>query len=117
MSTSSAELGVSAPLDARSRGMSITTTSTGLVPWLDFRITGAHRAAAAMFYFLYYALTAVHALHLTIAIVVVGLHRASARRRRRPHRQQIVVAGLYWHFVDGMWVLLYTLIYVASPRS
>jgi cytochrome c oxidase subunit 3 len=90
----------------------------GLVPWLDFRISGVHRGAAAMFYFLYYALTALHALHLAIAIAVVLVYIVRLRGSTViPYRQQITVAGLYWHFVDGMWVLLYTLIYVASPRS
>ena len=90
----------------------------GLVPWADFRITGIHRGAAAMFYFLYYALTALHALHLCIAIVVVLVYLVRLRGAAvAPFRQQITVAALYWHFVDGMWVLLYTLIYVASPRS
>jgi cytochrome c oxidase subunit 3 len=90
----------------------------GLLPWRDFRITGVHRGAAAMFYFLYYALTALHALHLTIAIAVVLIYMVRLRGSTvTPYRQQITVAGLYWHFVDGMWVLLYTLIYVAGPRS
>jgi cytochrome c oxidase subunit 3 len=90
----------------------------GLVPWGDFRIAGAHRAAAALFYWLYYGLTALHALHLSIAVLVAAVYLMRLRAAQvAPFRQQIVVAGLYWHFVDGMWVLLYTLIYVASPRG
>jgi hypothetical protein len=34
----------------------------GLVPWFDFHITGPQRGAAAMFFFLYCALTGLHAL-------------------------------------------------------
>jgi len=90
----------------------------GLVPWLDFRITGAARGGAMMFYFLYYGLTVLHALHLSIAVAVVLVYLWRLRGRSvAPFRQQIVVAGLYWHFVDAMWVLLFTLIYVAGQRS
>jgi cytochrome c oxidase subunit 3 len=90
----------------------------GLVPWLDFHIQGPHRAAAAMFYYLYYGLTALHALHLTIAVAMALVFLLRLRGTSVTSlRQQIVVGGLYWHFVDGMWVLLYTLIYVVSPRS
>jgi cytochrome c oxidase subunit 3 len=89
-----------------------------LVPWLGFSIGGAHRGAAALFYYLYYALTAVHALHLSIAVIAVGVYLWRLRGRDvAPFRQQLVILGLYWHFVDGMWVLLYTLIYVAGPRG
>ncbi|HEX4025763.1 MAG TPA: cytochrome c oxidase subunit 3 [Steroidobacteraceae bacterium] len=91
----------------------------GLVPWLGagFHFPGPHRATAALFFYLYYALTAVHALHLSIAVCVVGIYLWRLRRRSvAAFTQQIVVTGLYWHFVDAMWVLLYTLIYVVGPR-
>jgi cytochrome c oxidase subunit 3 len=89
----------------------------GLVPWAQFSFPGPYRAAATLFFYLYYALTAVHALHLSIAVGVVAVYLWRLRRRDPgPFRQQLVVAGLYWHFVDAMWVLLYTLIYVVGRR-
>jgi cytochrome c oxidase subunit 3 len=89
----------------------------GLVPWLDFRFPAPYRSAAALFFYLYYALTAVHALHLSIAVGVVLVYLWRLRGRSAAEfTQQIVVTGLYWHFVDAMWVLLYTLIYVVGPR-
>ena len=90
----------------------------GLVPWLDFRITGPYRGGAMMFYFLYYGLTVLHALHLSIAVAVVLVYLYRLRGRSvAVFRQQIVVTALYWHFVDAMWVLLFTLIYVAGQRG
>jgi cytochrome c oxidase subunit 3 len=90
----------------------------GLVPWFAFSIGEPYRAGAGLFYYLYYALTAVHALHLSIAVVMVLVYLVRLRGQSVARfRQQITVAGLYWHFVDGMWVLLYTLIYVPAHRG
>lgn len=93
-----------------------------LVPWLDFHFPSPYRSAAALFYYLYYALTALHAFHLSIAVCIVSVYLwRIARAPADPQgisrfRQQIAIAGLYWHFVDGMWVLLFTLIYVVGHR-
>lgn len=93
-----------------------------LVPWLGFHFPAPYRSAAALFYYIYYALTALHAFHLSIAVCVVAVYLwRIARAPPGPQgiarfRQQIAIAGLYWHFVDGMWVLLFTLIYVVGHR-
>jgi cytochrome c oxidase subunit III len=90
----------------------------GLAPWFTFAFHGADRAAIGLFFYIYFGLTALHALHLGIAITIASIYIVRIWNRPvKPFRQQIVVMGLYWHFVDGMWVLLYTLIYVAGPRS
>jgi cytochrome c oxidase subunit 3 len=61
----------------------------------------------AQFYFLYYAMTGLHAIHLTIGVGLVGWLAARARRL-----SQIEVTGLYWHFVDVIWVFLYPMFYL-----
>ena len=61
----------------------------------------------ARFYFLYYASTGLHALHLAVGIAVVG---CLAWRVRRP--VPIEVTGLYWHFIDVVWVFLYPMFYL-----
>lgn len=73
-----------------------------------------HADAARMFYFLYFGMTGLHALHLIVGIVMVlvfalGLSRG-ARRFAAPER--IEIAGLYWHFVDVIWIFLYPILYL-----
>lgn len=78
-----------------------------------------HADAARMFYFLYFGMTGLHALHLTIGFVMVlvfavGLSRG-ARRFAAPER--IEIAGLYWHFVDLIWIFLYPILYLVGRSS
>jgi len=59
-------------------------------------------------------MTGVHAIHLTIGIVAVAWNAIRARRDAHvTHREDAVEAvGLYWHFVDVIWVFLYPLFYL-----
>jgi len=85
-----------------------------LVPRLNFAYSGPHRETVAEFFFLYFLMTGVHAIHLTIGIVVVAWNAIRARRDAHvTHREDAVEAvGLYWHFVDVIWVFLYPLFYL-----
>jgi len=86
-----------------------------LVPWLDFHFEPGMAHAASLFYLLYFAMTGLHAIHLTIGIVMVS----GFAWRLRAHspasmRNQVEVGGLYWHFVDAIWVFLYPLLYLVE---
>lgn len=75
--------------------------------------------AAQMFYFLYFGMTGLHALHLIIGVVTVlafatGLSRGD---RRFATAERIELAGLYWHFVDAVWIFLYPLLYLVGRSS
>jgi cytochrome c oxidase subunit 3 len=63
----------------------------------------------ARFYFLYFAMTGLHALHLTIGIGVIAWLWLTAHRYRAA---AVEVSGLYWHFVDIVWVFLYPMFYL-----
>lgn len=74
-------------------------------------------SATELFFNLYFAATGLHALHLTIGIglVTVLLVRVAARRVVLPgERIQVECTGLYWHFVDIVWVFLYPVVYLAG---
>ncbi|HEU4375409.1 MAG TPA: cytochrome c oxidase subunit 3 [Telluria sp.] len=69
-----------------------------------------------LFFVLYFALTGLHALHLTAGIVVCLL---LALRLRHPPpagaaSEAVELAGLYWHFVDVIWIFLYPLLYLVE---
>ena len=70
--------------------------------------------ASQIFFALYWILTVVHAVHLSIGIGLVSRLSASILLGRlNPHRHpQIEVTALYWHLVDIIWIILYPLIYL-----
>lgn len=63
---------------------------------------------------IYFTLTGFHALHLLIGILVLGALLIRARRGLfSPGRcLPLEVGGLYWHFVDGVWVLVFLALFV-----
>lgn len=69
--------------------------------------------AATLFVDLYYIATGLHALHLTIAVTWFLILGASVERNSRPLISHVHIAGLYWHFVDVVWIFLYPVLYLA----
>src|SRR3990170_1415857 len=63
-----------------------------------------------IFWSFYYTMTGLHALHV-LAGAVVNSILLGAGRFRNPHRLEL--AGLYWHFVDVVWIFLFPLLYLA----
>jgi cytochrome c oxidase subunit III len=66
----------------------------------------------ARFYFLYYATTGLHALHLAVGVAIVAWLAGQARRFNAERHLPVEVTGLYWHFVDIVWVFLYPMFYL-----
>jgi cytochrome c oxidase subunit 3 len=84
-----------------------------LVPGPHFRMAGVR--GAELFFVLYFLITGLHAVHLTIGIAVLAVFAWGAHRAKpwaEPRR--IDAAGLYWHFVDVVWIILYPLIYLGG---
>jgi cytochrome c oxidase subunit 3 len=91
--------------------------------WLEHLVPGAHfklrgTTGAELFFMLYFVTTGLHAVHLTIGVVVLGVFAWAAHRGKAwvmPRR--VEAAGLYWHFVDVVWIFLYPLIYLAGRAT
>ena len=95
-----------------------------LVPGWNFRLPDQLASGATlisfdprrfqMFFVLYFFMTGLHALHLIIGISLVGVTAYLSGRRwfSGYGETQIEVVGLYWHFVDVVWVFLYPLLYL-----
>ena len=62
----------------------------------------------------FYTLTGFHGAHVTIGIIMLlSTVALSFRGRIPPHRAEAVeIVGLYWHFVDVVWVLIFTIVYL-----
>jgi cytochrome c oxidase subunit 3 len=67
-----------------------------------------------IFFFLYFAMTGLHAIHLTVGVGIVSfvLYGAFRRDYSPVYFTPIENAGLYWHFVDVIWIFLYPLFYL-----
>jgi heme/copper-type cytochrome/quinol oxidase subunit 3 len=70
---------------------------------------------AGLFWSFYYGLTGLHALHVIAGIVANLVLYCSAAFGRWDERMQhrVEYAGLYWHFVDVVWIFLFPLVYLS----
>jgi len=87
-----------------------------LVPGPNFEWPGfaANAKAAEQFYSLYFAMTGLHALHMVIGLGIMTVISIMAWRKTfdREYYTPVEVAGLYWHFVDIVWIFLFPLLYL-----
>jgi cytochrome c oxidase subunit 3/cytochrome o ubiquinol oxidase subunit 3 len=62
----------------------------------------------------YYTLVGLHALHVTggVTIMLVVLGLALRRRVTAANRGTVDLVAWYWHFVDGIWVVVFTVVYL-----
>jgi len=80
----------------------------------------ADMAAKTQVYFsLYFAMTGMHALHMVIgiSILVILVVQAWAGAYTQGHMTTIENFGLYWHFVDIVWIFLFPLLYLISRHQ
>jgi cytochrome c oxidase subunit III len=85
----------------------------------DFKITGADEGGARLFWSFYFVATSLHALHMVVGIVVVCWIAAQTRAGRFSARWHtpVEVVGLYWSFVDIVWIVLFPLIYLVGRAT
>ena len=85
-----------------------------LVPGPHFSSPGPWEKQVELFYSLYFGLTGLHALHMVIgAGLLIWLLVGAVRRRYSPsYYNPVEVIGLYWHFVDIVWIFLFPLLYL-----
>jgi cytochrome c oxidase subunit 3 len=90
-----------------------------LVPGPSFHFSGPHAQQVQLFYSFYFAMTGMHAVHMIIGIgvlaVLVGL--AWKNRFSAAYYAPVEVTGLYWHFVDIVWIFLFPLLYLLGRHS
>ncbi len=80
------------------------------------KFRGHHLPSTNTFYALYFTMTGLHALHIIGGIVVIGyfLFPGAALWRTDPeyYTNRIECTGLYWHFVDLVWIFLFPVLYL-----
>lgn len=77
-------------------------------------VPGATVRNVELFYWIYFAMTGMHALHMIIGVGLLGVLTIMAWRGRfsPEYHAPVEVSGLYWHFVDIVWIFLFPLLYL-----
>ncbi|HEY7789011.1 MAG TPA: cytochrome c oxidase subunit 3 family protein [Vicinamibacterales bacterium] len=85
-----------------------------LVPGAGFQMAGTNPGHAELFFSLYFIMTGIHALHMIIGLSVLLVILYMARRGdfSPEYHSPVEVMGLYWHFVDIIWIFLFPLLYL-----
>ena len=90
-----------------------------LIPGPDFQFKEADPRHAAIFFSLYFAMTGLHAFHMIIgAGLLIWLSlRAWRNAFSAAYYTPVEMVGLYWHFVDVVWIFLFPLLYLLGRHA
>ena len=70
--------------------------------------------SSGIFWSFYYTMTGLHALHVLAGIIVnFVLWSQAMKGSLAQHQHRVELAGLYWHLVDIIWIILFPLLYLA----
>jgi len=85
-----------------------------LVPGSSFKFEESLAGHAEIFFSFYFAMTGMHAVHMIIGIGLLTVLIFKARRGRfsAAYYTPVELTGLYWHFVDIVWIFLFPLLYL-----
>ena len=88
----------------------------GHIPGPNFHFEGPHAAQVEIFISLYFAMTGLHALHMIIGFGIMStILWMTLKGRFSPQwYTPVELAGLYWHFVDIVWIFLFPLLYLVD---
>ena len=86
-----------------------------LVPLLNFDFDPRYARGAFVFFGLYFTTTGLHLVHLAIGIgFVLTIAWRVFHHRENALFDEVETIGLYWHFVDIVWIFLYPCVYLVS---
>ncbi len=90
-----------------------------LVPGSSFLYAEGYARDAQVFFSFYFAMTGMHALHMVIGIGLLAVLAVRAWRGAftPQHHAGVELTGLYWHFVDIVWIFLYPLLYLIDRHA
>jgi heme/copper-type cytochrome/quinol oxidase subunit 3 len=100
---------------AKLLGLTILGAITFLIvksfEWAN-EISHGYTITANTFWSFYYTAAGLHALHVIAGAIIMGVVAVDAYRGRELHRVELI--GIYWHFVDVVWIFLFPLLYIAK---
>jgi len=89
------------------------------VPGPGFQFEKEHLLHAQLFFSLYFVMTGLHAVHMIIGIgiMLVMLRWSWNGTITEEYSSPIEISGLYWHFVDIVWIYLFPLLYLIGRHA
>ncbi len=75
-------------------------------------ISLGYTITASTFWSFYYTAAGIHALHVIAGAIIMGIVAMDAAKGKELHRVELI--GIYWHFVDVVWIFLFPLLYIAK---
>jgi heme/copper-type cytochrome/quinol oxidase subunit 3 len=65
-----------------------------------------------VFWSFYYTATGLHGFHVLCGMIIMGIVANDVKKGKNLHRVEAI--GIYWHFVDLVWIFLFPLLYIAK---
>jgi len=89
-----------------------------LVPGPHFDMTLPQASQQQLFFSIYFMMTGIHAIHMVVGIGLMLVILAMAWRGRfsADYYTPVEMSGLYWHFVDIVWIFLFPLLYLLGAH-
>ncbi len=87
------------------------------VPGPTFHLEGTDmQGPAQLFFSLYFTMTGLHALHMVVGVglMLTLLFEAYSGKYTPDYYTPVDIGGLYWHFVDIIWIFLFPLLYLVG---
>ncbi|MGJ0454260.1 MAG: cytochrome c oxidase subunit 3, partial [Methylocystis sp.] len=83
----------------------------------NFSVHGPSRSGAQLFFAFYFFSTALHGLHLLVGLALLAWIISKAPQFTAERHNSVRVVGLYWTFIDIIWLILFPLIYLIGRAS
>ncbi|MFZ3215029.1 MAG: cytochrome c oxidase subunit 3 [Candidatus Acidiferrales bacterium] len=82
--------------------------------WYEFIFEKGFTITTNLFGTTYYSLVGLHAFHVTVGLVMIAIAMilALCGQVKPEHSERAEIFSLYWHFVDAVWVVVFTVVYV-----
>ncbi len=90
-----------------------------LVPGPNFSFASPLAKNVQLFFSFYFAMTGLHALHMIVGVGILAVLLVQAWRGRytADYCTPVEVSGLYWHFVDIVWIFLFPFLYLVARHA
>jgi heme/copper-type cytochrome/quinol oxidase subunit 3 len=106
--------------DGRRAANMLYLTSLGGVMFLAIKflyewpteIAHGFTITSSTFWSFYYTAAGLHAAHVLAGVIIMLIIAGQAKRQMELHRVELI--GIYWHFVDVVWIFLFPLLYIAK---
>jgi len=89
------------------------------VPGSGFVFDAPYAQHAQLFFSLYFLMTGLHAVHMIIGLGIMSVMLWLSWRGTitKDYYNPVEIAGLYWHFVDIVWIFLFPLLYLIGRHA